>query len=46
MRNMLTFPEKYVKIKENPCKLFFEEMEIWMFLYLMKKKRKPQILDT
>ena len=28
MWNMLNFPEKYVKTKENPFKLFFEEMKI------------------
>ena len=28
MCNMLKFPEKYVKTKENPWKLFFEETEI------------------
>ena len=33
---MLNFPEKSVKTKENPFKLFFEETEIWMFLYFMK----------
>ena len=28
MRNMLNFPEKHVKTKENPCNPFFEETEI------------------
>ena len=28
MWNMLNCPEKYVKMKENPCKCFFEETEI------------------
>ena len=28
MCNMINFQEKFVKTKENPCKLFFEEMEI------------------